>query len=384
MMNILLSGGRSPAALELARAFHKAGHTVFMAESARGHISLPSNAVTENFLVPPPRQQTSAFIHALKKIIIENKINILIPTGEEIFYIAMERDEIPCAVFVESLTKLNQLHSKWSFVINAMANDLPAPETMLIKTKNDLFHAYAQWRELILKPVYSRFATRTLILPSLKMALSTLKFDPASPWVAQEYLSGAQYCTYSICHNGHVSAHTTYPAAFKAGQGTAIVFQHVDKPAIFQWVKTFVKKNRFTGQIGFDFVESPNGQLTALECNPHTTGGVHLLAAHPQFVEAFLNPLPECITPLTSRSFMYAAAMLIHGLPSALKQNTFKNWLKTFLTSDDIILDFNDPLPALLHIRSFLFRLAVAWKNRISHIEASTFDIEWNGEEKRP
>ncbi|MBK7452566.1 MAG: hypothetical protein IPJ46_02275 [Anaerolineales bacterium] len=89
----------------------------------------------------------------------------------------MERNELPCAVFSESITKLNQLHSKWSFVISAMANDLPAPETMLIRSKDDLFTRTHNGGNLFLKPVYSRFASQTMILP-LKLALSTLKFDP--------------------------------------------------------------------------------------------------------------------------------------------------------------------------------------------------------------
>ena len=380
MLNILLTGGRAPAALELARAIHKAGHTVFMAESLRGHLSQPSNAIAKNFYVPPPRQQTSAFINALKTIIIENRISLLIPTGEELFYVAMGSDELPCAVFIESINKLNQLHNKWSFVINAIANDLYAPETMLIKSRDDLFHTYARWRDLVLKPVYSRFAAQTLVRPPLKLALSKLKFDPAHPWVAQEYISGQQYHTYSICHNGHITAHTTYPSTFTAKRNTAIVFQHVDHPAIFKWVKAFVEKNQYTGHIGFDFIETQEGQLSALECNPRATSGVHLLASHPQFVEALLNPELNCITPINDQSHMLSAPMLTYGLPAALKNGQFRIWLKTFLSSDDVIVNFNDPLPALLQFRSIFSRLYSAMKNRISPLEAANFDIEWNGE----
>ena len=100
MSNILLTGGRAPATLELARAFHRAGHTVFMAESLRGHLSEPSNAIEQNFLVPPPRQQMPGFINALRDIIARNKIDLLVPTCEELFYIAMGRDQLPCKVFV--------------------------------------------------------------------------------------------------------------------------------------------------------------------------------------------------------------------------------------------------------------------------------------------
>src|SRR5688500_4557008 len=103
MSNILLTGGRAPASLQLARVFHRAGHTVFMAESLRGHLSAPSNAIEKNFIVPPARQQTEAFIKAIAKIVIENKIDLLIPTCEEVFYIARGRERFACTVFTESL-----------------------------------------------------------------------------------------------------------------------------------------------------------------------------------------------------------------------------------------------------------------------------------------
>jgi predicted ATP-grasp superfamily ATP-dependent carboligase len=379
-MNILLTGGRAPAALELARAFHRAGHTVFMAESLRGHLSQPSAAIKANFVVPAPRQEQDAFVVALKNIIEQNQIDLLIPTCEEVFHVAMRREEFPCTVFTESIQKLDLLHNKWKFIVNAADHGLSVPESMLITSMDGLLHAYAQWKELVLKPIYSRFASRTLIRPQLRELSSTLTFHSNAAWVAQGYLQGTEICSYSICHNGKITAHTAYPSTFTAGQGAAIVFEHMDHPAIFQWVKTFVARNHFTGQIAFDFIQTSSGQVFALECNPRATSGVHLLASHPQFVEAFLNPHLDCITPIDGSSHMLSLAMLIYELPAALKQNTIKQWLKTFLTSDDVVLDYSDPLPFLLQFRSLLFYLNLARKKGISPLEASTFDIEWNGE----
>jgi predicted ATP-grasp superfamily ATP-dependent carboligase len=379
-MNILLTGGRAPATLDLARAFHRAGHTVFMAESLRGHLSQPSNAVKANFVVPAPRQDTDAFLAALKRIIEENQIDLLIPTCEEIFHIAKARDDLPCKVFAEPLEKLNRFHNKWNFVMTAVEYDLQIPETILIHKQDDLLHAYAQWRGLVIKPVYSRFAARTLILPPLQKAMSTLTFDSRQPWVVQEYIEGLTYCTYSVCHNGHITAHTTYPSHFTAGQGATIVFQHVEHPAISDWVWRFVRRNQFTGQISFEFIQTPQGQLYALKCDPRATGGVHLLASHPQFTEAFLNADMDRISPAHNRSHMLSIAMLLYGLPQALAKKGFSEWMITFFSSDDVILGRNDMKPFLLQWRSILAAWAVARREKISLLEASTFDIEWNGE----
>jgi hypothetical protein len=377
-MNILITGGRAPVALELARVFHRAGHTVFMAESLRGHLSQPSAAVKASFVVPAPRTETGAFLVALKKIVAQNQIDLLIPTCEEVFHIAKGLDEIPCRVFTEPLDKLDSFHNKWKFSFNAARCGLRVPETMPIQNRDDLLNAFGRWRGLVLKPVYSRFASRTLILPQLREVLSTLTFD--SPWVAQEFIAGRQFCSYSVCQRGQITAHATYPTIFTAGQGATIAFEPVEHPAIFAWVKTFVERFGVMGQMSFDFIQSEDGLLYALECNPRATSGLHLLASHPQFVNSFLRAdSTEPITPLGDKK-MLASAMLVYGLPTAITNGTFRAWLQTFLHSDDVIWDAKDSLPFLFQFRSLLFYLKLAREKEITPLEASTFDIEWNGE----
>jgi glutathione synthase/RimK-type ligase-like ATP-grasp enzyme len=378
MTNILLTGGRAPVTLDLARAFHRAGHTVFMAESLRGHLSQPSAAVKANFVVPAPRQETEAFLAALCSIIEANQIELLIPTCEEVFHIARGLETLPCRVFTEPLAKLDGYHNKWKFVVKAGECDLRVPESMLITRQDDLLFAYAHWSKVVLKPVYSRFAARTLILPSLKEALSTLTFE--EPWIAQEYVEGQQFCSYSVCQNGRITAHAVYPTVFTAGQGATIAFQPVEHAAIYEWVRTFAAYYKVTGQVAFDFIQTADGYVTALECNPRATSGAHLLTNNPQFVEAFFNAEMDCVTPYAQTSRMLGTAMMVYGMPAAIKNGNFSAWLKTFLHSDDVLLDFHDPLPFLLQLRSILAYMNLGRREKISALAASTFDIEWNGE----
>jgi predicted ATP-grasp superfamily ATP-dependent carboligase len=375
MPNILLTGGRAPATLELARAFHRAGHTVFMAESLRGHLSETSNSLAKNFLVPPPHQQTRAFLDALEKIVVENKIDLVIPTCEEVFYVAMGRDHFPA--FAEPLEKLRPLHNKWDFIQTADALGLPVPETTRIETRDSLRSAFDRWPRLVLKPVYSRFAARTLIRPTVHQAFSTLTFD--APWVAQEFIEGTQVCTYSVCQRGRLTAHTAYRSDFTAGQGATILFQHVDHQPIFDWVTKFVAATSFTGQIAFDFIETAHGRVLALECNPRATSGIHLLSREPRFVEAFFDATMNCIQPSSPASSMLLSGMLVYGLPASLKKRELGKWLAAFLSSRDTLFDPRDPSPFFLQARSIFYYLMLARQKDISPLEASTFDIEWNG-----
>lgn len=372
---ILLTGGRAPATLELARAFHRAGHAVFMAESLRGHLSEPSNVLAQNFLVPPPRQQTREFLDALETIVRENKIDLVIPTCEEVFYVALGRERFPA--FVEPLEKLRTLHNKWDFIELARGLGLPVPETILIVTEASLRSAWNRWPRLVIKPVYSRFASRTLIQPTIEQSRSAISFD--ARWVAQEFVAGEQVCTYSVCHNGRVAAHTAYRSDFTAGQGATILFRHVNHASTFDWVKKFVSAISFTGQIAFDFIETVDENIFAIECNPRAISGIHLLAHDPRFPETFLDADAPCVIPSDNFSVQLWTGMLVYGLPAALKKRQFKKWWDAFTSSRDVIFRDDDPLPALLQFRSIFYYLQLARRENISPLEASTFDIEWNG-----
>lgn len=380
MSNILLTGGRTSAALTLARAFHKAGHWVAMAESLRGHLSQPSNAIDRNFTVPSPRHETGAFTRTLIQLIVENKIDVLIPTFEEAFYVAMAHDQLPCPVFTESFKNMNIVRNKWFFVVTAIEFELFAPETMLIINQDDLLQAFAQWRELDLKPVYPRFSTPTLRLPTLRQALSTLKHESSAHWIAQEHLPGQKYGTYSICHDGHITAHTTYVShSANPPEGTQGL-KHVDHPGIFNWVKTYIEKQQWTGQIAFRFVETNYGRLSAMECIPHATDGLHLLASNPEFVDAFFDPQMSCINPLDLHSAKPASPVSKNILARSVRQEKLGRRLSTFFTGEDAIWDSGDPLPLLLYFRSILAYMKLARMNKIPRPQALTFDIEWNGE----
>ena len=397
MANILLTGGRAPATLDLARSFHASGHTVFLAESLRGSLTAASNATRVSFIVPPPRQQPVAFVEALAGIIQQQQIDLLVPTCEEIFYVAMGRETLGalCTVFTESIERLRLLHNKWAFIQTAGEMGLPVPETQRVETEADLHAAFQRWPRLVLKPVYSRFSARTLILPPASPAFSSLKVSPTSPWVAQQYLAGPQLCTYSVAHAGRLTAHAAYRSIFTAGQGVTIHFQHEDHPASLAWVRRFVEAFGFSGQIAFDFIESPPGsgedagKVWAIECNPRATSGIHLLAADPRFPAAFFDPEIPCLFPPDQPAPMLGTAMLLYGLPAALKKRTLEKrtlekrtlekWWEAFCSGRDVIFQRGDARPTFAQWRGLLYFVAQGWRHGITPLAASTLDIEWNG-----
>lgn len=383
--NILLTGGRAPVTLDLARLLSAAGYRVFVADSLKHHLCTTSRAVIKNFLVPPPRINPSGYINALLDIIQQEKIGFLIPTCEEIFYISSKLSLLTpyCQVFAEPLEKLNRLHNKWLFIHRVQGLGLLTPQTWLVKSHEDLLNILElpNPKKIVLKPVYSRFASQVHILSTPVSEIPSLEIHSKKTWVAQEFISGKHYCSYSIAHQGKVVAHAVYPTVFTAGKGSCIYFESIEHLGILKWVKTFVEAEKFTGQIAFDFIEAEDGSLYPLECNPRAISAIHLFKVPDGLERAFFNQTNTIIQPKVEQRSAIAMAMIVYGLASAIRLGRFSIWLKMFLKTKDVIFRLSDPLPSF-HLWIVLLQfIQMSRQSGLTLQQVSTQDIEWDGEE---
>ncbi|MGC1527710.1 MAG: hypothetical protein WA783_16825 [Phormidesmis sp.] len=399
---VLLTGGRAPVTLELARLFADAGDRVLVADSLRHQLCTCSQAVAKNFVVPAPREKTrektreqtrentAAYIAALQEIIQSERVDWLIPTCEEIFYIAAGLEKLTpyCRVFSEPLEKLEPLHNKWAFIQKIQAMGLAAPETWLIQTEQDLQHVLkdtATPEHLVLKPVYSRFASQVKFVSKSGAETSgveTVDIDlrPDKPWVAQALITGVHYCLYGVAHRGQLTAFAAYPTTFTAGAGSCICFESVADPTLLAWMQRVVVAEQFTGQIAFDVIVAADGKLYPLECNPRAISAIHLFAPSDRLPQAFFSSETALIQPQSKSPAMITLAMLLYGLWSAIATRRLPAWTKTFLSAKDVIFQWRDPLPALHLGVTLLQFVGMALRQKQSLQRVSTQDIEWDGE----
>ncbi len=73
--------------------------------------------------------------------------------------------------------------------------------------------------------------------------------------------------------------------------------------------------------------------------------------------------------------------ILSYGLVKATKEKKLKSWFEAVLSGKDVIGAPRDRLPFLGAIIDTLMFMRYAIKKRISLAEATTVDIEWNGED---
>jgi hypothetical protein len=77
---------------------------------------------------------------------------------------------------------------------------------------------------------------------------------------------------------------------------------------------------------------------------------------------------------------MLSAAMVSFGLMQATRQRMLREWLRAYRRSRDVVFRWDDPKPFVEQFRLLAWTKRIANRRGISLQEASTSDIEWNGE----
>ncbi len=377
-MRILILGARAPVCLEWARAFSTAGWEVSVADSLHWPVSSASHASTEYYELPEPRNNPDLWIDTLSFIIQSKSIDVLLPTCEEVFYLAYGLERLPCRVITMALTTLHELHHKYRFSEMIKNWSCSTPETHLIESTEDLAPFLNESSEWVFKPVYSRFANRSLIQPA-RQQLIDIQDSMENPWVAQRFVSGKEYCSFSLIVNGRVSAHACYHPRYRVGKGSGIWFEPQNPPAILAFIQQFAQETAYNGQVAFDFIESEDGIFHVLECNPRATSGVHLFDDQAiELVKALLGDVPEdsILIPSTTPR-MISLAMILFAMPRYFWKKSF--W-KDFSTAHDVIVRPGDWKPLYAQIPGLLEIIGRALSRRTGLLAAATADIEWDGQ----
>ena len=380
-MNVLILGARAPAALEWSRAFTSYGWRVYAADSLLAPITRSSASVRKYFRLPEPKTYPDAWISSIINIVKNQKINLILPTCEEVFYLSWGQDLIraacpQCEIFTSDFSLLNKTHHKGHFSLLTKGWKVEVPETHILENIEQIKTLISNPAEWVLKPAYSRFATQTLIKPNEK-ELQSIKATSQYPWVGQRFIYGKEYCSFSVLNKGKVTAHACYHPSYRVGRGSGIYFEVENPPDILQFVQQFGADTKYTGQVGFDFIQDANDKFFVLECNPRATSGIHLFGDNPDdIVEAVINTHHQKMVHPSKDSRMLTLAMLSLSAPKLLSRKTF--W-QDFQKARDVIGRRNDLAPILFQGLSLIEVLIRAFMRRTSLLSGATADIEWDG-----
>jgi len=204
-MNVLVLGARAPIAADLARALALGGHQVWAADSFRAPVGAASPYVRGCVRLPAPRADFAGFRARLAQVCREIPIDAIVPVSEEVFWLAGAAASLPQNVDVRASARdtLAQVHQKGAFARLAVRLGYGAPENHEVCSAVDLARL-GDPRRFVIKPVYSRFASRVLIRPSAR-EVSRVRPTPQQPWLAQTFVAGRELCSYNVADSAVLS-----------------------------------------------------------------------------------------------------------------------------------------------------------------------------------
>jgi hypothetical protein len=387
-MNVLVTSSRMPFALDEIRKFGKMGLRVFASDTFSSAPGSHSRYVEESLVTPRPKQEPDLFIEAIEEIVETRNIDLVVPTFEEVFFLARNLARISrrTRLFTSPFETLARLHHKVDFVKLCEELGVQVARTIVVHDRNDLAAACKEFDEFLARPAYSRggldLYTNT---GPLEGALALEDCDPSRdvPWLVQEFLHGVDCCSFSVVHHGKVAAHSTYVHPKTIDHAGGIVFESIESPESLAVATRIAEATDYHGQMSFDFLATDRG-FFAVECNPRPTAGVTVMPTK-MFVDAVINgpgDRPE-VAPAGRR----------RKISVALIRDMVLNWkeipsdmAELFSNAKDVYAEPGDLLPALYqllsyaHVSAYRKELGTGRHKRSDLMAAYFFDICWNGE----
>ena len=371
----LLTVGRFPKALTLARSLHRHGVRVLVADPLERQLCSVSRSVSKNYQVTAPNNDIRAWETDILDIIDEEQVTDLIPVSEEVCHVANLAPKLPEHVrYVGPSTSwIRKWHDKLAFVSHAIDRGVTAPS--VFTTADPEARGLVSRTECVLKPRRGCSGTDvSFIPPGSKLP------PPSNDLLVQRKVEGTHLCTLSWVASGRVMATASYRGTTHSGT-VAVGFKSAPTPfSVQQWIEQFVSDTDTTGFISFDFILDRCGIPWGIECNPRASSGIHF------FKEAWLGAAvmgetstPASIIPAGKRAqWSYSTLTEAYKFFLQMRIPELLRCCRDLLASRDVVWSWQDPLPFILMTPLCWEFIWKSVRERIPIGDASQYDIAWH------
>ncbi|MEL6441671.1 MAG: ATP-grasp enzyme [Cyanobacteria bacterium J06621_8] len=355
---ILITGAKMTKALQLARSFYRDGHEVYLVETHKYWLSGHrfSRAVKGFFTVPAPEKDCEGYCQGLLAIAKQHQIDVFVPVSSPVasYYDSLAKKTLEpyCESIHLEPEETALLDDKYAFCTQAKNLGLTAPKVFRITDPQQIldFDFAQDGSQYIIKSIpydsVLRLDLTKLPCPEMESYVRRLPISESKPWVMQEFIRGQEYCFHATARKGKIRLHCCSESS-----PFQVNYEQVDNPAIYQWVATLIKKMNLTGQICFDMIQTQDGTVYPIECNPRLHSAITMFHDHPGVAQAYLSDgeLGEAaITPLTDSKPTYWTYHELWRLLSVRSLEELTAWWRKVTQGTDAILCPEDPLPFLM------------------------------------
>ncbi|MBU6379617.1 MAG: ATP-grasp domain-containing protein [Gammaproteobacteria bacterium] len=376
MTTALLTLGRLPKALEVARALHAAGVRVLIAEPFERHLSGVSRAVADSFVVTAPALDRQAYLADLLRIVHEQAVDLVVPISEEIVHVAALHGRLPagCRLWSMPQAEILAVHDKGRFIDTCRAAGVAAPETHPSDTLEAA--ALAASADYVLKPVSSCSGRGVRILRRSEPVPQVTERA-----IVQRFVAGELVSSFSIARQGEVLLTVLYRGAVLQGT-VAVCFERIDiPPAVDAWIRRFVAHTGFDGFVSFDLMIDVAGVVHGLECNPRATSGIHFV--DPEGLAAvMLDPQRAAAPGLRPERLAQQFYPCLTETQKSMFSARFRHNLQCLRTAREVTWQRQDPWPFIGMPYTAWNIIALAARKRMTFGEVAMLDFAWEGEDQ--
>ena len=372
-ISVLLTLGRLPKALEIARALDSAGCRVIIAEPLRWHVCKPSNSVASSYTVTAPNVDLDKYLRELLDIIMQEHIDLVVPISEEAVYVSLLHGRLPSDVRLACplFEQMDLLNNKLSFADWAIEHNLSVPPTFAAHA--DEASELASRKNYVLKPSNGYSGV------GVKLRQKGEILDVCEPGlIVQEQIQGRHISSLSLLKNGHDLCTVLYEGRVFADT-VAVCSQRIDVlPQISTWIEKFALAGKLTGFFALDFILDDQGIPWVIECNPRVTSGIHFFDNH-STANALLNPDSQATVTLkrSPARYQWGYSTLTEVCRSVFQAKEFLRKFKELINARDAVWDINDPWPFILMMPMSSEIMWAAMTSSMTLGEVSQLDIAW-------
>jgi len=238
------------------------------------------------------------------------------------------------------------------------------------------------------KPVFGRASTNVYHIKPDKPVPQDIDVSEDCHYIAQEWITGDRYCSYTIVRDGKIKAHGVYPVLDTIDGSSSVYFRQKDHPRIKEYIKNFVSNlPTLTGQLAFDFVEKGE-RLIVLECNPRATSGLHLWSDTPLLARAITDSLrPEDVNedgfsePARTRTGRQPRRQVAPGMLMWEHDNSsWKQWwkhMRHLMGARDVMWTLYDLTPSLMQPFLLTSYYKICHERQLELPEMFQWDVSW-------
>ncbi|PRP76264.1 putative ATP-grasp enzyme [Planoprotostelium fungivorum] len=388
---VLVNSGRMTKSLVLLRKFKEAGHRVILVEEHSYWFCANrwSNSVDAFYRIGNPLVDLNKYTEDLIKVIKAEGVDyfILVSHAGSTIEDGIAKKEISkhCEVFQFDEDTCRTLHEKHRFIDKARGLGFVVPESHHITVHDQVLKfdfKKTPEKKFILKcigldPLDDHTRSDMTLLPlstpeRTSAHVKAQRISESNPWVLQEFIQGEEYCTHSTVRGGQVRAFVACPSS------ELLVNYYVsEKPKMLEFTQKFASKMNLTGQLAFDFIETADGSIYPIECNPRTHTAITLFYNHPHFAASYVPDSDDDrvtwpVQPLMNSPPVY---WIGHELFSLFRTWDVKTFLERLVFERDGTFSIEDPWPHFLlyHFHwPFIFLKSLIEGKKWSRINVST------------